>query len=121
MLMWSPAHVLLLWCCCLQWCDELLKHIRPGTLSVKVYLGQPQAAAVAAAASSGSDGPSAAAIAAGLHPGAEVLGGDAVVTATQLAAADVVLTTYDVLRKDVAAQPGVEGETRAMRRAKRWA
>jgi hypothetical protein len=49
-----------------------------------------------------------------------VLGGDSVVTAAQLAAADVVLTTYDVLRKDVAAQPGVEGESRAMRRAKRW-
>lgn len=41
-------------------------------------------------------------------------------SAADLAAADVVLTTYDVLRVDVHRQPDTEVQHRALRRPKRW-
>ncbi|EFJ51898.1 hypothetical protein VOLCADRAFT_87560 [Volvox carteri f. nagariensis] len=43
-----------------------------------------------------------------------------VVSAAQLAAADVVLTTYDVLKRDVARQPDPEGQERSLRHGKRY-
>lgn len=46
-------------------------------------------------------------------------GGAHVVSALELAAADVVLTTYDVLRQDVSRQPELEVQDRALRRGKR--
>ncbi len=42
-------------------------------------------------------------------------------SARELAAADVVLTTYDVLKRDVARQPDLEQQTRSLRNGKRWA
>ncbi len=48
--------------------------------------------------------------------------GGAVVTAAELAAADIVLTTYDVLRRDVVRQPDAASAeaARSMRFGKRW-
>jgi len=43
------------------------------------------------------------------------------VTAAQLAAADIVLTTYDIIRKEVALQPQTEGvPERNLRHRKRY-
>lgn len=43
-----------------------------------------------------------------------------VVSAADLASADVVLTTYDVLKRDVARQPDLVPVDRTLRRGKRW-
>lgn len=44
-----------------------------------------------------------------------------VVTAAELAASDIVLTTYDVLKRDVARQPDLHTEQKELRRQKRCA
>jgi E3 ubiquitin-protein ligase SHPRH len=106
-----------------QWVEELNRHIKPGQVLVKVYLGQPQAAAAAGVGTTASStGAAAAAAAPALPPGTATAGGDVAATAADLAVADVVLTSYDVLRRDLAAQPQemTEGEGRSMRRPKRW-
>lgn len=43
-----------------------------------------------------------------------------VTTAAELAAADIVLTTYDVLRRDVWHQPDAEAKTHSLRRRKKY-
>ena len=101
----------------LQWVDELQRHTKPGSLSIKVYSGQPQATTQSAtkgsstrsrssspASSSGVRGAAAATAA-----GGRAAASNEVVTAAQLAAADIVLTTYDIIRREVALQPQSEG------------
>ncbi|KAK9810177.1 hypothetical protein WJX72_006177 [[Myrmecia] bisecta] len=74
-----------------QWQDEIAKHTQPGSMKVIVYQGQAAKAA-----------------------------GSAVVTAKDLAAADIVLTTYDVLRRDVHHQPDPQHDQRTLRRRKKY-
>ncbi|KAL4857890.1 E3 ubiquitin-protein ligase [Chlorella vulgaris] len=57
-----------------QWRDEILKHIQPGSMKLLIYEGQQQP-----------------------RPGEP----SRIITAAELAAADIVLTTYEVLRRDV--------------------
>lgn len=59
-----------------QWKEEIQKHVQPGAVKVMVYEGQPQPRLTGQRWSTN------------------------IVTATDLAAADIVLTTYDVLKKD---------------------
>ena len=59
-----------------QWYEEISRHVVPGALKIFVYEGQPQW-------------------------GCERQGTGKVVNARDLANADIVLTTYDVLRKDL--------------------
>ncbi|KXZ52879.1 hypothetical protein GPECTOR_8g26 [Gonium pectorale] len=115
-----------------QWYDEIRRHVHPGALRVVVYGGQTQPGT-----SSASSGLIAGALAAAAAGGGgagrrgrragEDSGGDVaeslVVSAPQLAAADVVLTTYDVLKRDLARQPDPQqpGEERTLRRGKRYA
>ncbi|GIL56939.1 hypothetical protein Vafri_12224 [Volvox africanus] len=124
-----------------QWYDEIRRHVHPGALQVVVYGGQMQpgissaghhlvgaftgaggnggntaAAAAAAAAAGGRRRP-----VAGGSRGDEVdVAASMVVTASDLAAADVVLTTYDVLKRDVARQPDLQVPERNLRHGKRY-
>jgi E3 ubiquitin-protein ligase SHPRH len=113
--------------CCPQWVEELQRHILPGSLSIKVYSGQPQAATPAAKGSSRSRSSSPAAsnvrgAAAATAANGKAAASDEVVTAAQLAAADVVLTTYDIIRREVVLQPQTEGAPeRSLRHRKRCA
>jgi E3 ubiquitin-protein ligase SHPRH len=84
-----------------QWRDEILRHLRPGALKLLEYHGQPQPGTSRPAGCAG-------------------LGDGRVVTAAELAAADIVLTTYDVLRADLCHQPQLEQQERALRRPKRY-
>ena len=74
--------------------DEILRHIQPGALKLVLYEGQPQ-------------------------PGAGG-GGGRVVTAAQLAGADIVLTTYDVLRRDIHHCPDGATAARGLRYRKKY-
>lgn len=75
-----------------QWQSEIDKHVVPGTIRVVTYLGQE------VAASSRPNG---------------------MVSPQELAAADVVLTTYDTLRKDLHRNPDKEA-VRSLRYTKRY-
>ena len=88
-----------------QWRSEIARHAKPGALRVLVYEGQPRDAG----------GPVAEAK---RRRGASALGGDGeVVSARDLAEADVVLTTYDVLRHDLHHNPsGSEGRAEGRNR-----
>ena len=88
-----------------QWRSEIARHAKPGALRVLVYEGQPRDAG----------GPVAEAK---RRRGASALGGDgSVVSARDLAEADVVLTTYDVLRHDLHHNPsGSEGRAEGRNR-----
>jgi E3 ubiquitin-protein ligase SHPRH len=110
-----------------QWVDELAKHIAPGTLSLRVYVGQSQLSAGAAPDSGApprtAAGARAAATAAVVtSAAAAAAAAGRVITAADLAAADIVLTTYDVLSRELALQPGEdEAAGRTMRQRKRYA
>lgn len=115
-----------MYCLCLQWVDELQRHTLLGSLSIKVYSGQPQAAARAATGSrsrSRSSSPAATNVrgaAAATAASGKAAASNEVVTAAQLAAADIVLTTYDIIRREVALQPQTEGAPeRSLRHRKR--
>eukprot|EP00887_Chlorella_sp_A99_P002685 scaffold6.g2685.t1 len=82
-----------------QWHDEILRHIRPGNLKVAIYEGQPQPGAGAGSARAG---------------------GRCVTTAAELASCDIVLTTYDVLRRDVNHCPDGGSDGVQLRRRKRY-
>ena len=74
-----------------QWRSELARHAAPGALRVATYEGQPRDFG---------------------GPGGWRLGtrrGPAPVSAAELAAADVVLTTYETLRRDIHRDPGGPG------------
>ncbi len=84
-----------------QWHEEILRHLRPGALKLLVYHGQPQPGLARPAGAAGT-------------------GDGRVVTAADLAEADIVLTTYDALRADLAHQPDLDVEERSFRRPKRY-
>ena len=75
-----------------QWQSEIDKHVMPGTLRVVTYLGQE--------------------LAASSRP-------NTMVTPQELASADIVLTTYDTLRKDLHRNPDKEA-IRSLRYTKRY-
>lgn len=123
-------HAACVLCYAVQWVDELQRHTKPGSLSIKVYSGQPQAAAAPAAkgSSSGRSRSSSPAVggvrgaAAATAAGGKAAASNEVVTAAQLAAADIVLTTFDIIRREVALQPQTEGAPeRSLRHRKRYA
>jgi len=85
-----PQHILQ------QWREEIDRHVRPGHLRVRVFLGQSQAAGK---------------------------GGDlaTVVTARDLAECDVVLTTYDTLRSEIHSEADPRAvPSRSLRYPKRY-
>ncbi|GAQ81004.1 hypothetical protein KFL_000680200 [Klebsormidium nitens] len=92
-----------------QWREEIAKHTRPGAVKVVVYEGV-QRAANPSKTDADADLTSAGGAA------------SAVVGAHDLARADVVLTTYDALRADLAHEPAGWGEAggRALRSKKRY-
>jgi E3 ubiquitin-protein ligase SHPRH len=100
-----------------QWRSELARHAVPGAVRVVVYEGQPRDAG---GPSSGTvkkkrGKKTSSATSAGFEPAQ-------VTSAKDLAAADVVLTTYDVLRNDLHHDPSGDaaGAARASRYAKRY-
>lgn len=108
------------------------RHITPGTLSLKVYVGQHQPTSAPPVAKTTSSSRSsrtaagsardAAAAAAAAGAAAAAAAAGHVVTAAELAAADIVLTTYDVLKRELALQPDADGASEySFRRRKRWA
>jgi hypothetical protein len=113
----------------LQWVDELQRHITPGTLSLKVYVGQHQPSSAPTTSSnkrarrtSSANARDTAAAAAAAGAAAAAAAAGQVVTAAELAAADIVLTTYDVLKREVALQPDADGASEySFRRRKRCA
>ncbi|GIL90673.1 hypothetical protein Vretifemale_18375 [Volvox reticuliferus] len=121
-----------------QWYDEVRRHVHPGALRVVVYNGQMQPGVSsagdhllgaftkhgaggnrenAAAAAEGRRGP----VPGGSRDDEADVAASMVVTASDLAAADVVLTTYDVLKRDVTRQPDLQAPERSFRHAKRYA
>ena len=92
-----------------QWVSELQRHSAPGALSLLVYRGQDQRGGGGGT----SDGYGA------VICGPRASGGAEVVSAHDLAAVDIVVTTYDVLRADVSRQPELEAHDRELRGAKR--
>ncbi|KAK9861981.1 hypothetical protein WJX84_009317 [Apatococcus fuscideae] len=83
-----------------QWASEIARHTRPGAFKLAIYEGQEAKLTVQQAQQAG------------------VLRG--IVSAVDLAAADIVLTTYDVLRKDVHRQADPRQSERLLRRPKRF-
>ena len=85
-----------------QWCSELDRHCVPGTLKVVVYEGQPRNAS----------GPNM----------LKKQKSNAPTSAFDLAAADVVLTTYDTLRNDLHHAPDVDlsNDQRSSRHVKKY-
>lgn len=83
-----------------QWQEEIARHVVPGTLKVLVYNGQPQ--------------PS--------FGGSKERQKEVIITAEDLAQADIVLTTYDVLRKDVYhdSDLNVDSTSRVLRHRKKY-
>jgi E3 ubiquitin-protein ligase SHPRH len=114
-----------------QWVDELQRHITPGTLSLKVYVGQYQPNSTPAPSTTSSSSKRArrtssanarntAAAAAAASASAAAASGKQVVTAAELAAADIVVTTYDVLKRELALQPDADAASEySFRRRKR--
>ncbi|GFR42969.1 hypothetical protein Agub_g3967, partial [Astrephomene gubernaculifera] len=121
-----------------QWYDEIRRHVHPGALRVVLYGGQTQTGSNGNGGGGSSGGLAGGSVGAlgcgggGAKRGAGGGGGAAVggseedgedvaesmvVSARQLASADVVLTSYEALRRDVARQPDVvrqeqEGDVR---------
>lgn len=94
-----------------QWQSEIAKHTQPGALKVVTYLGQNKT----------SLDPGTASAAGGVGRGRKGKhSGQGVVSAQDLAAADVVLTTYDVLKRDVHHQADPDQQGRTFRTRKRY-
>ena len=99
-----------------QWQSEIIKHTQPGALKVITYLGQNKTSLESAMlkADEGHQRVDAGPIRKGKHSG------QGVVSAQDLAAADVVLTTYDVLKRDVHHQADPDSQGKTFRTRKRY-
>lgn len=109
-----------------QWQSEIAKHTQPGALRVITYLGQNKTSldSVSANAPVGEDLPIDGTQKAGEEPVAKGRkgkhSGQGVVSAQDLASADVVLTTYDVLKRDVHHQADPDQQGKTFRTRKRY-
>ncbi len=112
-----------------QWQSEIAKHTQPGALKVITYLGQhktsldfpskqtsiEQASAPLTPSAMGSENDAKGRMGrTGKHSG------QGVVSAEDLAAADVVLTTYDVLKRDLHHQADPDQQGKTFRTRKRY-
>ena len=124
-----------------QWQSEIAKHTQPGALRVLTYLGQGNTTAIPSADIPGAANTAEAAGKAGIsnltmalaegqqaQQAQQVMGkqrkgkhsGQGVVSAAHLAAADVVLTTYDVLQRDLHHWSDPEQVVKTLRTRKRY-
>ena len=108
-----------------QWQSEITKHTYPGTLKVITYLGQHKTSleSTSAKAPAWPDGPLPAPAMGNsrdLKGRAGKHSGQGVVSAGDLAGADVVLTTYDVLKKDVHHLADPDQQSKTFRTRKRY-
>ncbi|KAL0055912.1 hypothetical protein WJX82_005648 [Trebouxia sp. C0006] len=108
-----------------QWQSEITKHTQPGALKVITYLGQHKtslesASAKAPAWQDGSLPASAMGNRIELRGRAGKHSGQGVVSAGDLAGADVVLTTYDVLKRDVHHLADPDQQSKTFRTRKRY-
>lgn len=109
-----------------QWQSEIAKHTQPGALRVITYLGQNKTSldSVTADAPMGEDLPIDGTQKAWEGPVTKGRkgknSGQGVVSAQDLASADVVLTTYDVLKRDVHHQADPDQQGKTFRTRKRY-
>lgn len=106
-----------------QWQSEIAKHTQPGALRVITYLGQHKTSLDQTAAPKGQHVPLPASPLGKGDGSKGRLGrhsGQGVVSAEDLAGADVVLTTYDVLKRDVHHQADPELQGKTFRTRKRY-
>ncbi len=105
-----------------QWQSEIAKHTQPGALKVITYLGQNKTSVdpVKANPAGGVEEPMGEGQRAVERGRKGKHSGQGVVSAQDLAAADVVLTTYDVLKRDVHHQADPDHGGRTFRTRKRY-
>jgi E3 ubiquitin-protein ligase SHPRH len=108
-----------------QWQSEITKHTQPGALKVITYLGQHKTSLESASAKAPAwqHGPfpaSAMGNSEDLKGRAGKHSGQGVVSAGDLAGADVVLTTYDVLKRDVHHLADPDQQSKTFRTRKRY-
>ncbi|KAL0019181.1 hypothetical protein WJX77_000293 [Trebouxia sp. C0004] len=108
-----------------QWQSEITKHTQPGALKVITYLGQHKTSLESASikAPAWQDGSLPASVMGNSEDSKGRAGkhsGQGVVSAGDLAGADVVLTTYDVLKRDVHHLADPEQQSKTFRTRKRY-
>lgn len=109
-----------------QWQSEIANHTQPGALRVITYLGQNKTSLDTVIAKAGEASPltgdgSQRADAEPVRKGRKGKhSGQGVLSAEDLAAADVVLTTYDVLKRDVHHQADPDQQGKTFRTRKRY-
>ena len=110
-----------------QWQTEIAKHTHPGALKVITYLGQNRTSLDTQTVDQANGDPFAVPTpqpAEGSKKGSPARkgkhSGQGVISAADLAAADIVLTTYDVLKRDVHHQADPELQGKTFRTGKRY-